>query len=180
MPFIKSFCPLLSVVFLSLLLIGDLRAAGYQHSLTLDKMTFAWSIEGENLAIKISAPTTGWVGIGFNPTDQMKDANIILGLVKDGKVEISDEFGIQPTIHTPDTQKGGKDNVTVIGGSETGNTTTLEFSIPLKSGDPNNGVIDPKADTAIILAYGPDRKSTKLKHQFAKKITVNLGSGAMK
>jgi hypothetical protein len=110
----------------------------------------------------------------------MKDANIILGLVKDGKVEISDEFGAQPTIHTPDTKRGGKDNVTVAGGGMTGNATTLEFSIPLKSGDPNDGVIDPKADTPVILAYGPDMKSIKLKHQYVKKITVNLGTGAMK
>ena len=63
------------------------------------------------------------------------------------------------------------------GGSESGNTTTLEFSIPLKSGDPNDGVIDPKADTKVMLAYGPDRDSTKLKHQFAKTVTINLANG---
>jgi DOMON domain len=180
MSMMKSVCSRLSIVFLSLLLIGDLQAATYQHSLTIDKMTFDWSVDGESLAIKISAPTTGWVGIGFNPTDDMKDANIILGFVKDGKVEISNEFGTQPTLHVPNTKVGGKDNVTIIGGSETGNTTTLEFSIPLRSGDPKDGVIDPKANTAVILAYGPERKSLKLKHQYAKKITVNLGSGSMK
>jgi len=180
MSVIKSACSMLGAVYLSLLLTADLNAAGYQHSLTVDKMTFDWSIEGGNLAIKLSAPTTGWVGIGFHPTDMMKDANIILGFVKDGKVEISDEFGNQPTQHVPDTKRDGTDNVTVIGGSETGTTTTLEFSIPLQSGDANDGVIDPKGDTLVLLAYGPDRKSTKLKHQFAKTITVNLGSGAMK
>jgi hypothetical protein len=180
MSVIKTACSMLGAVSLSLLLTADLHAAGYQHSLTVDKMTFDWNIEGENLAIKLSAPTTGWVGIGFHPTDMMKDADIIIGFVKDGKVEISDQFGNQPTQHVPDIQRGGKDNVTVIGGSETGTTTTLEFSIPLQSGDPNDGVIDPKGDTLVMLAYGPDRKSTKLKHQFAKTITVNLGSGAMK
>ena len=176
----KSVCSLLGVVIVSLLFIGALQAATYQHSLKIDKMTFDWSIEGENIAIKISAPTTGWVGIGFNPTDTMKGANIILGLVKDGKVEISDEFGTQITQHVPDAQKGGKDNVTVVGGNETGNTTTLEFSIPLKSGDPNDGVIDPKGNTLVMLAYGPSMKSTRIKHQYAKTITVNLDSGAMK
>jgi len=180
MSVIKSACSMLGAVCLALLLTADLHAAGYQHSLTVDKMTFDWSIEGGNLAIKLSAPTTGWVGVGFHPTDMMKDAHIILGFVKDGKVEISDEFGNQPTQHVPITKRGGKDNVTVIGGSETGTTTTLEFSIPLKSGNADDGVIEPNADTVILLAYGPDRKSTKLKHQFAKSVTVNLGSGAMK
>ena len=180
MSVIKSTCSILFSTFLFLLLSGNLHAAGYQHSLMIDKMTFDWSIEGNNLTIKLSAPTTGWVGIGFHPTDMMKDANIIIGFVKDGKVEISDEFGNQPTQHVPDTARGGKDNVTVIGGSENGNTTTLEFSIPLQSGDVNDGVIDPKAETAIMLAYGPDRKSFKLKHQFAKTITVNLSNGTKK
>ena len=180
MSVIKYACSMLCTVALFLLLSVNLHAASYQHSLTVDKMTFDWSIEGDNMIIKLSAPTTGWVGIGFHPTDMMKDANIIIGFVKDGKVEISDEFGNQPTQHVPDTARGGKDNVTVIGGSENGNTTTLEFSIPLQSGDVNDGVIDPKADTAIMLAYGPDRKSFKLKHQFAKTITVNLSSGTKK
>jgi len=177
---IKSARSLLVTASLSLLLAGGLGAAQYQHSLAVDKMTFDWSISGENLVVRLSAPTTGWVGIGFHPTDMMKDANIIIGLVKDGKVEISDDFGIQPTQHTPDIKKDGKDNVTVLGGNETGTTTTLEFSLPLNSGDANDGVIDPKADTVVMLAYGPDRDSTKMKHQFAKTITVNLASGTKK
>jgi hypothetical protein len=177
---IKSAGSLLSAVLVPLLLTGNLFAAGYQHSLTVDKMTFDWSIEGENIAIKLSAPTKGWVGIGFHPIEQMKDANIIIGFVKDGKVEIEDDFGNQPTIHTADVRRGGKNDVTVIGGSETGNTTTLEFSIPLRSDDPNDGIIEPSGDIVVILAYGPDRDSLKLKHQYAKTITVNLGSGAMK
>ena len=171
---------MLCAVALFLLFSGDLHAAGYQHSLTVDKMTFDWSIEGDKLAVKLSAPTMGWVGIGFHPTDMMKDARIILGFVKDGKVEISDEFGHQPTQHVPNTNKGGTNNVTVMSGSETSTTTSLEFSIPLQSGNANDAAIDPKADTVIILAYGPDRDSFKLKHQFAKTITVNLSSGAKK
>jgi len=180
MSIIKSVGHMLGVVSFSLLLTGGLYAAEYQHSLTVDKMTFDWSIEGENIAIKLAAPTKGWVGIGFHPTVEMKGANIILGFVKDGKVEIEDDFGNQPTIHTADTKREGKDNVTVIGGSETGDITTLEFSIPLRSDDPNDGSIEPNGDTKVILAYGPDRDSTKLKHQFAKTITVNLAGGTMK
>ena len=180
MSLIKSACSLLGAASVSLLLSGNLHASDYQHSLTVDKMTFAWSVAGETLAIKLSAPTTGWVGIGFHPTDMMKDANIILGFVKDGKVEISDDFGTQVTQHSPDTKRDGQENVTVVSGSETGNTTILEFTIPLKSGDPNDGVINPQADTVVLLAYGPDQDSTKLKHQFAKTITVNLGSGVKK
>nr|WP_321468435.1 DOMON domain-containing protein [uncultured Desulfobulbus sp.] len=164
----------------SLLLAGSLSAGTYQHSLSIDKMSFDWSVVGETLAIKIAAPTTGWVGIGFNPSDMMKDANIIIGYVKDGKVEISDDYGFGVTAHAPDEQKGGASNVTVVGGSEEGTTTTLEFTIPLKSGDEHDRVIDPKAETKVMFAYGPDRDSMRMKHQYDKVVTINLTSGTMK
>lgn len=180
MQFIKVCHYLFCIFSLSLLLGGELRANEYQHVINVGKMTFHWSVEGERLVAKISAPTTGWVGVGFNPTDTMKDANIILGFVKDGKAEISNEFGVAPTRHAPSNKTDAKDGLTVISGTETGNTTTLEFSIPLRNPAPNGGVIDPKTDTRVILAYGPDMKSTKLKHQFATTVSVNLGSGIMK
>jgi len=180
MSLMKRLWFLLSAFTLVFLLTGVSMATGYQHSLTIDKMIFDWSIEGENIAIKLTAPTMGWVGIGFRPTENMKDANIILGVVKNGKVEISNEFGIEATKHIPNTKNGGKDNVTIIGGTQTGNSTTLEFSIPLRTEDAHYGVIDPKGDTVVILAYGPDMTSTKVKHQYAKTISVNLSTGIMK
>jgi len=164
----------------SLLFAGTLYAGKYQHSVAIDKMSFDWSVTGDTLAVKIAAPTTGWVGIGFNPSDMMKDANIIIGYVKDGQVTISDDFGVGVTAHAPDEVKGGTSNVTVVGGSEAGNTTTLEFTIPLKSGDDKDGAIDPNADTKVMFAYGPDRDSMRMKHQYDKVVTINLSSGAMK
>ncbi len=155
-------------------------ANDYQHSITEGDMTFSWSIDGDTLAAKVSGPTTGWVSVGFNPTKKMKDANIIIGYVKKGKVKITDEYGTAATQHKSDKKVGGADNVTVVGGTEEGNVTTIEFTIPLKSGDEKDTALDPAADTAVILAYGPDKDSFRLKHKKAYKVTVNLGSGATK
>lgn len=155
-------------------------AADYQHSLQVKKMTFNWSVNGDQLAVKLTAPTKGWVAVGFNPTQKMKDANIIIGYVKKGKVKILDEFGTAATQHKSDAKTGGADNVTIVGGSEEGDTTSIEFSIPLDSGDAKDSVIDPNADTVVILGYGPERDSFKVKHKFRTTITVNLGSGAQK
>ncbi|MGL1932276.1 MAG: DOMON domain-containing protein [Desulfotalea sp.] len=165
---------------LLLVLTTQALANEYQHSVTTEDMTFSWSIDGDNLAAKVSGPTTGWVSVGFNPTKNMKDANIIIGYVKKGKVKIIDEYGIAATQHKSDKKVGGTDNVTVVGGSEEGNVTTIEFIIPLKSGDEKDSALDPAVDTAVILAYGPDRDSFRLKHEMAYKVTVNLGNGAIK
>ena len=171
-----------AVVILTFLvsMVNVAQSAEYQHSLTVEKMTFDWSIDGDQLAVKLTAPTKGWVSVGFNPTDKMKDANIIIGYVKNGKVKIVDDFGSGATLHKDDTKIGGTENVTVVGGSEEGDVTTLEFSIPLNSGDEKDGVIDPNADTTVILAYGPERDSFRMKHEFNATVVVNLGTGTKK
>jgi hypothetical protein len=154
-------------------------AADYAHEVKVKDMTFAWTVDGDKLAVKVAAPTDGWVGIGFNPTEAMKGANIVMGYVKNGKVKIVDEFGDQETGHSIDTKLGGSEDVTVIGGSEEGGVTTLEFAIPLDSGDKSDNVINVNSDTKIILAYGAGRDSFLPRHKFRTSIVVNLGSGAM-
>lgn len=155
-------------------------AADYQHSLDIEKMNFSWSVSGDHLAIKLSAPTTGWVAVGFNPTNKMKDADIIIGYVKKGEVKILDEFGMAATQHKSDSIIGGTDNVTVVGGTEADGATTIEFTIPLNSGDAKDTVIDPAVDTVVIVGYGPDKDSFRMKHKFRDTLTVNLASGLKK
>jgi len=156
------------------------QSTEYQHTLTENNITFAWSIEGDQLAVKLSAKTDSWVAVGFNPTKKMKDANIIIGYVKKGKVKISDEFGTAATQHKGDKKVGGVDHVTVVGGTEEGGVTTIEFTIPLNSGDAKDGVIDPAADTTVILAHGEGRDSFRVKHKVHATLVVNLSTGAKK
>lgn len=155
-------------------------AADYAHTVEAKKISFSWNVDGDNLAGKISGKTEGWVGVGFNPSEKMKDANFVVGYVKKGKVVIADEFGTTKTGHKKDTKVGGADNVTVVGGSEEGGVTTIEFVIPLNSGDEKDGAIDPAGDTVLLLAYGAGRDSFKSKHKFRTTMTVNLSSGAVK
>ncbi len=154
-------------------------AADYDHEIEEGPMTFAWKVTEGDLAIKISGKTTGWVGIGFNPVEQMKGADYILGYVKGGKVEIRDDYGDSERNHKEDQELGGTSDVTVIGGEEKGGTTTLEFSIPLNSGDKFDSVIDPQGETVVLLAFGGKRDSFISKHKFRKTITVNLSSGTV-
>ena len=155
-----------------------LEAADYAHEVKAKKMSFAWSVNGDRLDVKLSADTTGWVAVGFNPTDAMKGANYILGFVKDGKVTLSDDFGDSPSGHKPDDKLGGTEDVTLVGGSEENGATTIEFSIPLASADANDGNIAVNGETVVLLAYGPDRDSFKIKHKFRTAMKVNLATGA--
>ena len=169
---------LAAICALPLLSPPGLEAADYTHEVKAKKMSFAWTVNGDRLDVKLSAETTGWVAVGFNPTDAMKGANFILGFVKDGKVTLSDDFGDSPSGHKPDDKLGGTEDVTLVGGSEENGATTIEFSIPLASADANDGKINADGETIVLLAYGPDRDSFKVKHKFRTAMKVNLTTGA--
>jgi len=178
--FKRTFAVTAAVFCALFMLVTVAQSSDYQHSLTFEKMTFDWSVNGDTLAVKLAAPTTSWVAIGFNPSKQMKDADIVIGYVKKGKVKISDEYGVAATRHKSDEKVGGADNVTVVGGSEENGVTTIEFTIPLNSGDDKDFAIDPNADTKLIWAYGEGRDSFRVGHKKQGTVMVNLASGEQK
>lgn len=159
---------------------GNVIAAEYDHKAEVRGMEFSWKVADGNLHIKLMGRTKGWVGIGFNPSKGMQDANFILGYVDKGKVEISDEFGDTPINHKSDEEMGGTSDVTVVGGEEKGRATTLEFVIPLDSGDKYDSVLDPQGETTVLLAFGGNRDSLRSKHRSHHTITVNLSTGEVK
>lgn len=162
---------------LTVLIAGGAFAGEYDHELKDKKMTFSWKIDGDTLAVKLSAKTTGWVGIGFNPSVQMKDANYVLGYVKKGKARIIDEFGDKKTSHKSDKKLGGTVDAVLVGGTEEGGVTTVEFTLPLQSADKYDTSLEVNGDTTVLLAFGGGRDSFRSKHKYRKTYTVNLGSG---
>ncbi len=149
----------------------------YQHSASAEQITFAWSIEGDSLHVKLTAKTTGWVGIGFNPTEGMKDANFILGYVKDGKVKLRDDYGSSLRKHSRDTKDGGQENYTNASGKEENGVTEIAFTIPLNSGDSKDSILKPDDETMVLLAYGAGRDSFIAKHQYHVVLKVTLSTG---
>lgn len=154
------------------------NAADYAHEVKDKNIGFAWTVDGDKLAVKLWAETEGWVGIGFNPSEKMKDANYVLGYVKKGEAKIIDEFGDSNTSHKSDEKLGGSTDAALVGGTEEGGVTTIEFTMPLDSGDKNDTVIDPNGDTIVLLAYGAGRDSFKSKHKYRTTLKVNLSTGA--
>ncbi|MDP8203989.1 MAG: DOMON domain-containing protein [Candidatus Tenebribacter mawsonii] len=122
---------------------------------TVEGIELQWRTDDEYLYVNVSAPTTGWVAVGFDPVNQMADANIIIGYVDDGgDVSIRDDFGTGSTTHASDESLGGTDNVMDHYGMEDAGTTMLHFKIPLDSGDMYDKVLVPDNNYNVILAYG--------------------------
>jgi len=122
----------------------------------------------------VIAPTSGWVSVGFDPTNQMEDANIIIGYVEsNGSVNIRDDFGTSITSHASDLTLGGTDNIMEPTGEEGDASTMISFRIPLNSGDQFDRVLIPGNTYTIILAYGSSDNFTGF-HTLATSTVIDL------
>lgn len=142
-----------------------------------DRVEFSWQIDGDRMHVKLSAPTQGWVGIGFNPKSRMMGADFILGMVEKGVVRVTDHFGTGPTKHQKDRELGGRYDLTHIYGQEANGTTEIGFTMLLNSGDPNDTPLTPMGDTTVLLAHGAGPDDFQARHAFRGKFKVNLATG---
>jgi hypothetical protein len=156
--------------------VGAAAAGDYAHRVTAGDIDFSWVVDGDRLRIKLVAKTKGWIGIGFNPTSGMKDANFLIGTVKKGEAEVQDHYGTLKTNHKTDVKLGGTVDVADVSGFEANGTTELVFSIPLDSGDANDSVLDPNTQTTVLLAYG-NSDVMALKHKGFAILNVTLATG---
>jgi hypothetical protein len=144
------------------------------ESVTVDGIELQWRTDDEYLYVNVIAPTTGWVSVGFDPTNQMADANILIGYVDDmGEVMVRDDFGTSSTSHASDESLGGFDDIEDYWGYEENGETFLRFQIPLDSGDMYDKVLVPGNTYTIILAYGSADNFTAI-HTLATFTTLEL------
>ena len=168
------------IIFLWVILSAGLCLAGsneYDHKIAVENVVFEWKLASETIHIRLTAKTEGWVGIGFNPSTRMKDANFIIGYVKKGSVKVADHYGTTQRQHEKDTKLGGQMNISNIAGKEENGVTEINFSIPLNSEDPMDRPIWTDKDNTVLLAYGAGRDSFRARHQFKTALKVNLNTG---
>ena len=157
---------LLAVLALISLSIGLAAESDYAE-MTVSNVRLQWKVEGESLSVIVSAPTTGWVGVGFVPSQKMKDASIIIGYVKDGKAVFRDDFGAALTAHRPDESQGGKTNIADAEGSEQDGRTELKFT--------KDQELVPGKEVKVIMAYGPNGADVFTQyHAFRTTVTIKL------
>jgi len=135
-------------------------------------------VESPNISIGIEAPTTGWVGIGFDPVSVMDQADMVIAWIDSGgKVYALDCFStglFGP--HPPDTDLGGTNDLIAFGGKEEGGKTVLEFQRPLKTSDSFDKPIDPTKPLKIIWAYSETDQFDDM-HLAAGSAEIDLKTG---
>ena len=145
-------------LFVLLALLIALPAAAQQgdsfEEARIGNIAVKWQLQGEDLRVELSANTTGWVSVGFDPDHQMAGANIIIAYVQDGTVHLSDDYGTASFAHDRDENLGGTNDVTEIDGEEQDGRTTVRFTIPLDSGDEKDKPLSRGNSYTVLVAHG--------------------------
>lgn len=134
---------------------------------------FQWKIDGGDIHIRLTAPTEGWVAVGFNPSRAMKDADFKLAYVDGSEVVIEDHFGSGLFKHKKDMDLGGTDDFQLVSGSESDGSTTVEFIMPLNSGDDKDSLLEEGVEAKVLLAYARN-DDIRRKHSWKTSLMVEL------
>ena len=133
---------------------GVLGPGEYERTNTYGNYEVHWRSDSQRIYVGMRARTSGFVALGIQPGSRMKDADIVLGFVKDGVVSIYDMFSTGDFgPHPPDTEQGGSDDIADFGGREEGGFTTVEFARALETGDRFDNPLSAGLNR-IIWSYG--------------------------
>lgn len=131
------------------------------------EMTLCWKSDQEYLYMAMNGSSPGWLAVGFDPSQWMKEADIILGSVDNGKATVLDEYSTgNYGPHIEDTLMGGTDDILESGGSSDGIHMVVEFKRKLNTGDSLDKVLPPQGTISIIWAMA-DKKDPAIKHNIA-------------
>jgi|MTBAKMStandDraft_1061839.scaffolds.fasta_scaffold12436_2 hypothetical protein len=149
---------------------GTISAGEYDGEVTLSdgRMVVYWKTDSDMLYMGLWGQVTGWVAIGFEPTTAMKDADMILGYVDDGKSAVFDQYATGTFgPHPSDTELGGTSDILDAGGSESGGVTVIEFSRKLNTGDRFDKELTPGNTVRFIWSMA-DSDSPTVQHNVAR------------
>jgi len=130
-------------------------------------------INGANAEVTVSAPVSGWVAVGFDPSSRMKDADFKIGYVKNGVAYARDDFGVSAIGHKEDVAIGGKNDLISFSGTEKDGVTSMTFVFPLASGDAKDTSLRSGATHTVILGTSRSDSFTGM-HSKIGKTTIRI------
>lgn len=122
-------------------------------TIRLGKMDCIYELKNGQLQITLSAPTEGWLAVGFNNQNSIEGADLLMFCVKGTEVIFEDQFVHAVGKYPEDRLCGGESNIRMESAAEEPGRTVVKFSVPLNSGDKLDFVHQVGQDFWLILAY---------------------------
>lgn len=135
---------------------GIITQGEYAGTVAYGDYSISWFADGTNIHIGLRAKTAGWVAVGIQPATTMRDADIIIGFVRNNRAEVTDSYSTGSFgPHPRDTDIGGTDDILESGGKEEGGYTVIEFKRALKTNDKYDKSVTAGMNK-MIYSFGSD------------------------
>jgi hypothetical protein len=152
-----------------------------QSSLAGEDFVLYWAVEGDTAYFGIEALTSGWVCLGFEPTQVMAEADMVFGWVdaggEPGALDCYSTGLFGP--HPPDEELGGQQHILSFDAQEQDGVTTFEFGRPLAAGDAYDKALPKVGELKVIWAYSRSDDYLDLHdHRGSARISLSDGEAA--
>ncbi|MDD5264927.1 MAG: hypothetical protein PHU43_08845 [Candidatus Bipolaricaulis sp.] len=129
---------------------GLIYAREYRHWLYEPNtgVSFFWQNDATTLYVGVISPGTGWVSVGLGGHGDRAGTSTVVGCVRNGKVVLEDRYGALGS----QRRRAREPRFLAAGGTELHGETTLEFTIPLASGDRELANLVPGGTIGVTFA----------------------------
>jgi DOMON domain len=141
------------------------------QTISQNGMTVTWYHQNERIYFGVSAPTEGWVAIGFNFSDDIKGTYLLMGNVINDKPNVVEHYTVSAGNYKPLTAFAVLSQVQHIEGAENKNNTVLNFSIPVKAKSKYQKDLSPGLKYVLHIAYS---RKDNFQHHSMMRTTVNI------
>ncbi|MGM0640287.1 MAG: DOMON domain-containing protein [Thermotogota bacterium] len=133
-------------------------------------MDIYWEFSEDNdLYMVIKAPVSGWISIGFEPSNRMKDAKIIIIGLNNDEVVLEEHYGNSMISHRKIEEK----YIENFYGERTEEYSLAEIKIPLNEESRYN-TLKPDAKIKTIIAYHNSSDSFMRRHSQRDTIEIQF------
>ena len=140
------------------------------HYISDIDMEFFWefSQEEQELYMVLKSPGSGWLAIGFEPTNRMADANIVIAGFENENFLLEEHYGTDQTAHDKIDETYIEKSI----GERNNEISRIEFVIPL--GEDSRYELTKGEKHTIILSYHNNSDNFIQRHTQRTTIEVEL------
>lgn len=142
-----------TLLILAILTSKSLTAQNMDKEINKHGMQVSWSFEADQLMIVMSAPTTGWVTVGFNENPSTDGAYLLMGNIIHSKITVTEHYTLSPGNYKPFSQLGAAENISIISGKESSTQTTITFKIVFDERNKYQEQLQEGKSLYMIMAY---------------------------
>ncbi|MEM8896800.1 MAG: DOMON domain-containing protein [Bacteroidota bacterium] len=132
------------------------QVAQAQKQIEVGGMGISWNFEGDQLKMELTAPNDGWVALGFNQKNDIKDTHLLMFTYENGNSLMNDLY-VKAAGNPVAVEEMFKDKANVTYEcAEKGRTTKVSFTIDTASYPAYSTSIKEGTKLWLICAFSED------------------------